>query len=68
MARWGFVDTRTGRSFGIEAYPNREYAQMVLDGYKARDRRGGRPDLHDVMPHVELREVSGPVNPLADAR
>lgn len=49
---WGWVDGRTGRRVSITSAPTREQAEAQLAAWLERDRRGGRPDLRDVMPYV----------------
>jgi len=52
---WVFWDTLKDRQLGINGYPSEPYAKLELEHFLARDRKGGRPDLHDIWPHVEIR-------------
>lgn len=52
--RWGLRDTRTMQRMGMSVVRTREQAERELAGYLARDARGGRPDLHEYWPHVEV--------------
>jgi hypothetical protein len=61
--QWGWVDSRTGRRASVTSVPTRAMAERVLAGWIERDRRGGRPDLHDVIPHLVVALVGGPVTP-----
>jgi integrase len=53
---WGWRDVRTGeRAFTMSAVVRtREQAQAELDGWRQRDAKGKRPDLTDVLPHLEV--------------
>lgn len=52
--RWGWRDARTGQRVSISVTHTREQAERELEGWRARDKRGKRPDLHDLMPFVEV--------------
>lgn len=54
---WGWRDRRTGTPVSITSTFSREQAESQLAEWKARDRRGKRPDLHDLMPHVEVYRI-----------
>lgn len=51
--RWGWRDGRTGMRWSVAVVRTREQAEAELEGWRARDRRGKRPDLHDDLPFVE---------------
>jgi hypothetical protein len=56
---WHIEDGREpGKRCGIASYPTREYAERMIEAWRDRDRRGGRPDIHELMPH--LIAVEGP--------
>ena len=57
---WGWRDKRTGKRVSQSATFTREQAERELEGWLARDRRGGRPDLHDTMPYVEVYRIYPP--------
>lgn len=52
---WEAYDTRNGRSVGMAVYNTEEQVLAAIESWRARDRRGGRPDLHDLMPHLGAR-------------
>ena len=52
---WRIVDTRTDRVASLISYPTEESALRAVEGYRRRDARGGRPDLHDLIPHLGVR-------------
>lgn len=54
---WGWRDRRTGERVSQSACNSREYAERELEYWWERDRRGGRPDLHELMPHVEVFRI-----------
>jgi hypothetical protein len=49
---WFVVDSRTNRQASIAAYYTREQVEAVIEDYRKRDARGGRPDLHDTVPFL----------------
>jgi hypothetical protein len=51
---WSWRDRRTGQQMGMATVRTREQAEAQLDDWLARDRKGGRPDLHEYWPHVEV--------------
>lgn len=51
---WGWRDTRTGMRVSQSGTRTREQAEAELEYWRARDRRGKRPDLHDTLPHIEV--------------
>ena len=59
LAAWHIEDSREpGKRAGIASYPSREFAERMIEGWRERDRRGGRPDIHELMPY--LVAVEGP--------
>lgn len=59
LASWHIEDSRTpGKRVGIASYPSREIAEDQIAAWRERDRRGGRPDIHELMPY--LVAVEGP--------
>lgn len=59
LAAWHIEDGRTpGKRAGVASYPSRESAERTIEGWRERDRRGGRQDIHELMPY--LVAVEGP--------
>lgn len=56
---WGWRDTRTGERVSVTSTYSKEQAERVLARWKERDRQGGRPDLHEIWPFIEVY----PLNP-----
>jgi hypothetical protein len=54
---WGWRDARTGERVSVSVCRTREYAERELEGWRARDRRGKRPDLHELMPFLETFRI-----------
>lgn len=54
---WGWRDRRTGKRVSVTSTPSRESAEQQLEHWRERDRRGKRPDLHDLMPHLEVYRI-----------
>jgi hypothetical protein len=53
---WVAVDNRTGRRVGMSSIGfTLEQAERTIEGWRERDRRGGRPDLHVLLPYLEPR-------------
>ena len=52
---WEAYDTRSGKSVGMAVYNTQEQVEAAIEGWRARDRRGGRPDIHDLMPYLGAR-------------
>lgn len=57
---WGWRDARTGQRVSVSSTFSREGAERQLDEWRARDRRGKRPDLHELMPHLEVYRIFPP--------
>lgn len=53
---WEIYDTRTGRQAQESVYLDPDRAEAALAHYRDRDARGGRPDLHDTIPHLAVRQ------------
>lgn len=49
-------DRRTGKRCQMSSYLTREQAEEAIRGYRYRDERGGRPDIHDLIPHLGVIE------------
>ena len=56
MSGWVLWNERDDRPAAVETFPTLEQAMLVLSGYIERDARGGRPDLHDIIPHIVVRQ------------
>lgn len=54
---WGWRDRRNGARVSMTSTVTREQAESELENWRIRDRRGGRPDLHDLMPFVEVFRI-----------
>lgn len=49
---WHVEDCRTGRRAGIASYPSKASAEAAIERWRERDLRGGRPDIHELMPYL----------------
>ncbi len=56
-AAWTWVDDRTRTRVSITSTSTREQAERQLQAWQKRDAKGGRPDLHEVMPYIVVTEV-----------
>jgi hypothetical protein len=57
---WKVTDSRTGSALGMSSYPTKESCEKAIEGFIARDKRGGRPDIHEIIPFmVAVRFVPG---------
>jgi hypothetical protein len=54
---WTWVDSRTGQCVSLSSTATREQAERQLEGWLARDARGKRPDLHELMPFVVVARL-----------
>lgn len=52
---WEAYDMRSGRSVGMAVYNTEEQVLQAIEAWRARDRRGGRQDIHDLMPYLAVR-------------
>lgn len=57
---WGWRDKRTGEPVSMSSTFTQEQAERELEGWRERDRKGGRPDLHELMPYVEVYRIVPP--------
>jgi len=56
---WAFYDRRTGERCGMAvAGTTREWAEKELAGLRERDAKGGRPDMRDLIPHLDIVELT----------
>lgn len=55
---WHLEDSRTHRRVSIMSYPSKESADRQIQGYRDRDAKGGRPDIHDLIPYIVAVEGS----------
>ena len=53
---WRIVDTRTDEPCSVVSYLTEERATEQVEYYRRRDAAGGRPDIHDLIPHLGVRE------------
>lgn len=54
---WAWRDSRTGARVSISSTMTKEQAERELEDWRRRDARGGRPDLHESMPFIEVYRV-----------
>lgn len=54
---WRIVDTRTDEPCSVVSYLTEEQAKAQVEYYRRRDAVGGRPDIHDLIPHLGVREA-----------
>lgn len=52
--KYKWIDRRTGERVSITCCDSVMYAQQFIAAMRARDRRGGRPDLHELIPHLAI--------------
>lgn len=56
---FALYDRRTGRRVGMSiAGITRRHAQQTLQALHDRDARGRRPDLHDLIPHLGVVQLT----------
>lgn len=60
LGPWGIVDTRTGRRVSVVTFFTREHAEATIQHWRERDAKGGRPDVHDLMPYLAPSRVGEP--------
>ena len=46
------IDRRTGKRVSEATYGPLWLAHATIVGWRVRDRRGKRPDVHDLIPHL----------------
>lgn len=51
------VDNRTGQRVSVATFLSRWRAEDTIKEWKTRDLQGGRPDCHDLIPYLEVREL-----------
>ena len=49
---WKIADSRNGRHLGVAWYGSKENAEKQIAGFVARDGKGGRPDIHHLIPFM----------------
>ena len=49
---WVIADSRTGKHLGVACYGSKENAEKQIAGFVARDGKGGRPDIHHLIPFM----------------
>lgn len=54
---WTIVDSRTGQPVTVTSFFTEEGALEQIESWRERDRRGKRPDVHDMMPYLEPKLV-----------
>ena len=54
---WGWRDARTGQRVSQSSTFTREQAAQELAYWRARDAAGKRPDIHDLIPHIEVYRI-----------
>jgi len=54
---WTWMDSRTGQRVSMSSTATREQAERQLEGWLARDARGKRPDLHEMMPFIVVTRL-----------
>jgi hypothetical protein len=52
---WTIVDSRTGNQATVCGYFDEDQARRQIQEWVERDARGGRPDVHDLIPHLVPR-------------
>jgi len=57
--RYKIVDRRTGKRVSQSTFAPIMYAHDAIVGYRNRDRRGLRPDLHELIPHLAIAVEDG---------
>jgi len=55
VERWHIEDSRSGRRAGVGSYTSRARTEQQIAVWRARDARGGRPDIHELMAHLVAR-------------
>lgn len=54
---WSIFDRRTGERVTVVAFRTKAQAEAQIEHWRARDRKGKRPDVSHLMPHLEARGV-----------
>ena len=55
--RFHVIDVRTGQPASIATYGTREQAERKIAEWQCRDAKGGRPDIHDVLPFLAVSDM-----------
>jgi hypothetical protein len=55
--RWEIVNRSTGECAQMSVYSTQAQALRTLVDYWRRDRLGKRPDIHEELPHLDVREM-----------
>jgi hypothetical protein len=55
---WNVVDSRTDRLASAASWLSEDAVLRTIEGWKERDAKGGRPDVHDLIPFLEPRFVA----------
>lgn len=56
---WVIADSRNNKPLGVASYATKEFAERQIEGFRLRDGKGGRPELHGLIPFmVAVRESS----------
>ena len=60
MKRRAFAlyDRRDGKRGQMSSYLTHEQAEEAIAYYRRRDAAGGRPDIHDFIPHLAVVELT----------
>lgn len=48
------IDRRTGRRVSMASYGPLWLTHATIVSWRERDRRGKRPDIHDLIPHLAI--------------
>ena len=54
---WVVADSRTLKPLGVASYGTRAFAELQIAGFKARDGKGGRPDIHPLIPFMIALQI-----------
>ena len=55
---WCIIDSRTMRRASMGTYLTQESAERQIRQWTDRDAAGGRPDIHDVIPYLVVRDLA----------
>jgi len=54
---WVVADSRTGKPLGVASYGTKAFAEMQIAGFVACDGKGGRPDIHHLIPFMIALQI-----------
>ena len=54
---WVIADSRTNKPLGVASYGTKAFAEMQIAGFVARDGKGGRPDIHHLIPFMIALQI-----------